>query len=89
MSDNLVQILRDLGALKAGQTYSREDGQRTIDWVGEPIAGICRQAADEIERLRSLLGAVTPGQSVADIKEYLRNVPKKELSSDAGEKTAP
>jgi hypothetical protein len=47
------------------------------------------EAADEIERLRSLLGAVTPGQSVADIKEYLRNVPKKELSSDAGERTAP
>ena len=89
MSDELVEILRDLGALKAGKSYERADGCWTIDWVGEPIAGICRQAADEIERLRSLLGAVTPGQSVADIKEYLRTLPKKELSSDAGERTAP
>jgi hypothetical protein len=54
-----------------------------------PNTKLCNEAADEIEHLRSLLGAVTPGQSVADIKEYLRMLPKKEISSDAGERTTP
>jgi hypothetical protein len=39
-------------------------------------AGLYGMAADEIEHLRSLLGAVTPGQSVADIKEHLRSFKK-------------
>jgi len=83
MSD-LVKQLRQIQHTKDGQ----------IDWLppngwAAPLSKLCGDAADEIERLRSLLGAVTPGQSVADIKDYLRNVPKKELSSDAGERTTP
>lgn len=74
MNDKLIEILRDLGSLKAGDPYSRDNGLWTIDWVGEPISGICRQAADEIERLQSICGAVTPGQSVADIKQHLRTL---------------
>ncbi len=35
----------------------------------------------EIARLRSLLGAVTPGQSVADIKEHLRNLKHHDTST--------
>jgi hypothetical protein len=31
-----------------------------------------REAAAEIERLHSLVGAISPGQSVSDIKELLR-----------------
>ncbi len=38
------------------------------------MAGLYREAADEIERLQSLLGAVSPGKSVADIKEHLRSL---------------
>ena len=37
---------------------------------------VMMEAANEIERLRSLLGAVSPGQSVADIKEHLRTLKK-------------
>ena len=41
---------------------------------GEAYRALFTEAADEIERLQSLLGAVTPGQSVADIKQHLRTL---------------
>jgi hypothetical protein len=44
--------------------------------TGLADAGLLLAAADEIEHLRSLLGAVSPGQSVADIKEHLRSLKK-------------
>jgi hypothetical protein len=79
MSD-LVQRLRDAHSMALQADYGRAQ------------AALYKEAADEIERLQSLAGAVTPGQSVADIKEYLRGLPKKEtdqLASNAGERTAP
>ena len=68
MSD-LVERLR--------QIQNTKDGQ--IDWLppngwAAPLSKLCGDAADEIERLQSLLGAVTPGQSVADIKQHLRTL---------------
>ena len=38
----------------------------------EPMVAVMRRAADEIERLRSLAGAVSPAQTVTQIKEMLR-----------------
>jgi hypothetical protein len=38
--------------------------------------GLLKRCLEEIERLRSLAGAVSPGQSVADIKEHLRTLKK-------------
>jgi len=37
---------------------------------------LLNKAADEIEWLQSLAGGVSPGQSVADIKEHLRTLKK-------------
>ena len=70
MSD-LVERLRQIQNTKGGR----------IDWLppngwAEPLSKLCGDAADEIERLRSLAGAVSPGQSVADIKEHLRTLKK-------------
>ena len=61
MSD-LVQRLRDAHSMALQADF------------GGSLARLCKEAADEIERLQSLAGAVTPGQSVADIKEHLRNL---------------
>lgn len=36
------------------------------------IRRIAAEAADEIERLRSLVGAVSPGETLSEIKEMLR-----------------
>ena len=36
------------------------------------MAGLYREAADEIERLQKFAGAITTGHSVAEIKEMLR-----------------
>jgi hypothetical protein len=60
MSDTrlLIEILRDLGQLHSGETYSRQDipgkeGCWTIDWVGYPINEYLTEAANELERLQN------------------------------------
>ena len=65
MSD-IVNELRDYRCGIANSDVSALDAL-----VSVPI-GLLMRAADEIERLRYIAGAVTPGQSVADIKELLR-----------------
>lgn len=46
-------------------------------------AGLMREAAMCIERLRSIAGAVSNGQSVAQIKEHLRKCADRAPSADA------
>jgi hypothetical protein len=47
--------------LRSGGAYSGGEDEKLMD-----------EAANEIERLRSLLGVVSPGHSVSEIKEMLR-----------------
>lgn len=48
---------------------------------GLVLAALCGEAANEIQRLRSLAGVVSAGPSLAELKVR--------LSSNAGERTAP
>jgi hypothetical protein len=63
MSD-LVQRLRKEANMEF--MSSNLDDQR--------LCKLCGEAADEIERLQTIAGAVTPGQSVSEIKEHLRTL---------------
>jgi len=44
-------------------------------------AALFAEAADEIERLRGLAGAVTPKETIASIKATLRNLPPQVCST--------
>lgn len=60
---NLPEDLRYIAAvMAAGGVFTKADGETL------------HKAASELERLQTIAGAVSPGQSVADIKEYLRGV---------------
>ena len=65
MSD-LVTRLRD-----AAKKYVTDDAT-VLEIVKRTPCALLIEAADEIERLRSLAGAVSPGQTVTQIKEMLR-----------------
>jgi hypothetical protein len=61
---DVVDELRRWAALRVG------DPIPTNGW-GEPLTALFNEAIAEIERLRSLAGAVTRGPSLADIKAKL------------------
>jgi hypothetical protein len=71
---DLVQRLRDAHSMALQADFAPDK------------AGLYREAAEEIDRLQSLLGAVSSGQSVADIKEHLRGL-KKEKPDASREST--
>ena len=62
---DIVQDLKDSISVPAGADVNYSVPRWKIE-----------NAIKEIERLRSIAGAVTPGQSVADIKDHLRTLKK-------------
>ena len=63
MSDLIERLSYAAGKLSAGGGFWQENDIHLL-----------HEAADEIERLQSICGAVSPGQSVADIKQHLRTL---------------
>lgn len=49
-------------------------GQKIPEWANQPngwggaLSAMCKEAREEIERLRSLAGAVSQGQTFAEIR---------------------
>ena len=68
MSD-IVSRLRELAATKAGE--SPPEWFSSPNWA-EAMSVLLREAADEIERLRRLAGAVTQGEGFRDIREQTK-----------------
>ena len=65
----------------------REESIKCGDVGLTEASDLMKDAADKIELIESLAGAVTPGQSVADIKEHLRGL-KKDKPDGSREATA-
>ena len=66
-TDEIVGRLRQVAATSDGDPFP--------EWIGGPnecgpvLAHLCSAAADEIERLRAVVGAVSSGPSFAELTE--------------------
>lgn len=69
MSD-IVERMRELAATKSGEMPPAWFPH--INW-GDAMSALLNEAADEIERLRALVGAASAGLSLADIKQTLKS----------------
>ena len=68
----LVEKLRHIGTLKTGDAWPEflSGSGYYWDW-GAPLAQLCIDAADEIDRLRVLAGVVSDGPSLAELRAQL------------------
>ena len=66
--DDGKDIVEELRNIAAGDP----DGVMKINQWGEQIKGIAERAIAEIQFLRGMAGAVTKGESFADIKKAAR-----------------